>query len=73
MSQLLLFSHYIQSDSFCDPMVCSPPGSSILGISQARILRVGCHFLLQGIPEKVTFRQSPEDWLELASQRELYV
>ena len=23
---------------FCDPMDCSPPGSSVLGISQARIL-----------------------------------
>ena len=26
------------SDSFCDPMDCSPPGSSVGGISQARIL-----------------------------------
>ena len=25
-------------DSFCDPMDCSPPGSSIHGASQARIL-----------------------------------
>ena len=32
----------------CKPMVCSPPGSSVLGILQARIL-VGHHFLLQGI------------------------
>ena len=32
-----------------DPMDCSPPGSSVQGISQARILGVGCHFLLQGI------------------------
>ena len=31
----------------CDPMYCSPPSSSVHGISQARIL-VGCHFLLQG-------------------------
>ena len=29
-------------------MDCSPPGSSLHGISQAR-KRVGCHFLLQGI------------------------
>ena len=28
------------SDSFCDPVDCSPPGSSVHG--------VGCHFLLQG-------------------------
>jgi len=34
---------------FCDAMDCSPPGSSVLGISQARILVVGCHFLLQEI------------------------
>ena len=26
------------SDSFCDPMDCSPPGSSVHGILQARIL-----------------------------------
>ena len=34
---------------FCDPMQCSQPGSSVHGISQARITAVGCHFLLQGI------------------------
>ena len=28
---------------------CSPPGFSVHGISQARILEVGCHFLFQGI------------------------
>ena len=33
----------------CDPMACSPPGSSAHGILQARILEGGCHFLLQGI------------------------
>ena len=33
-----------------DPMHCSPPGSSVHGIPQARILEwVLCHFLLQGI------------------------
>ena len=32
-----------------DPMVCSPPGSSVYGISQARNTGVGCHFLLQRI------------------------
>ena len=30
----------------CDPMDCSPPGSSVHGILQASIL---CHFLFQGI------------------------
>ena len=32
-----------------DPMDCSPPGSSGHGTSQARITRVGCHFLFQMI------------------------
>ena len=31
--------------TLCNPMDCSPPGSSVRGISQAR---GGCHFLLQG-------------------------
>ena len=30
-------------------MDCTPPGSSVHGILQARILAVGCYFLLQGI------------------------
>ena len=34
---LLLFSHEVVSD-FCKPMVCSPPGSSVHGILQVRIL-----------------------------------
>ena len=33
----------------CDPMDCSTPGSSLHATSQARILEVSCHFLLQGI------------------------
>ena len=35
---LLLFSHSVLSHS-CDPMEYSPPGSSVHGISQARILQ----------------------------------
>ena len=34
---------------FWDSMDCSPPGSSVHGISQAKNTGVGCHFLLQGI------------------------
>ena len=34
--------------TLCDPMDCSPPGSSVYGISQAR-MGVSCYFLLQGI------------------------
>ena len=33
--------------TLCNPMDCSPPGSSVHGILQARILE-GCHALLQG-------------------------
>ena len=35
---LFLFSGSFVTDSFCDPVDCSPPGSSVHGISQARIL-----------------------------------
>ena len=34
---------------FCDPIDYSPPGSSVHWISQASILEVGSHSLLQGI------------------------
>ena len=40
------WSRSVVSDSF-DPMDCSPPGSSVYGIFQARILE--CHIILQGI------------------------
>ena len=36
------------SDS-CDPMDCSPPGSSVHGDSLGKNTGVGCQFLLQGI------------------------
>ena len=32
----------------CDPMDCSPPGSSIHGDSLGKNTGVGCHALLQG-------------------------
>ena len=35
--------------TFCDPLDCSLPGSSVHGILQAKNTGVGCHFLLQGI------------------------
>ena len=37
-----LFQH------FCDPMDCSPPGSSVHGIFGKNI-GVGCHFVFQGV------------------------
>ena len=33
----------------CDPMDCSPPGSSVHGDSPGKNTGVGCHALLQGI------------------------
>ena len=42
-----VFSHQVMSD--CSLVSCSPPGSSVYGISQVRILESGWHFLLQGI------------------------
>ena len=35
--------------TLCDPMDCSPPGSSVHGDSPGRNTRVVCHFLLQRI------------------------
>ena len=35
--------------TLCDPVDCSPPGSSVHGDSPGRNTGVGCHALLQGI------------------------
>ena len=35
--------------TLCDPMDCSPLGSSVHGIFPGKNIGVGCHFLLQGI------------------------
>ena len=35
--------------TFCDPVDCSPPGSSVHGDSPGKNTGVGCHVLLQGI------------------------
>ena len=35
--------------TLCDPMNCSPPGSSVCGTSPDKNTGVGCHALLQGI------------------------
>ena len=43
----ILCLSYQSYRTLCDHMDCSLPGSSVHGISRARILR--CHFLLQGI------------------------
>ena len=35
--------------TLCDPMDCSPPGSSVHGDSPGKNTGVGCHAFLQGI------------------------
>ena len=35
--------------TLCDPIDCSPPGSSVPGDSPGKNTGVGCHALLQGI------------------------
>ena len=35
--------------TLCDPIDCSPPGSSVHGDSPGKDTRVGCHSLIQGI------------------------
>ena len=35
--------------NLCNPMSCSPPGSSVHGYSPGKNIGVGCHTLLQGI------------------------
>ena len=37
-----MLNHSVVSDSLCDPMDCSPPGCSVHGILQARILELPC-------------------------------
>ena len=62
----------------CDPMDCSPPGSSVHGILQAcpGILQefstgVGCYFLLQRIFLTQEFsRNSPLEWVVISFSKE---
>ena len=35
--------------TLCDPIDCSPPGSSVREVSPGKSTRVGCQTLLQGI------------------------
>ena len=46
------------SVTFCDPMDCSL-GASVHGIVQAKIIRVGCHFLLEDLLKKAVELKSP--------------
>ena len=47
--------------TLCNPMHCSPPGTSVHGILQARIL-VGCHFLLHPGCPSGQLNQNPWGW-----------
>ena len=49
---LFFFPFFLVAQScptLCDPMDCSPPGSSVHGDSPGKNTGVGCHSLLQGI------------------------
>ena len=45
--------------TLCDPMDCSPPGSSVHGESPGKNTGVGCHALLQGILDPRIEPRSP--------------
>ena len=55
LSQYCLLISYVlclvaqSCPALCDPMECSPPGSSVHGDSPGKITGVGCHALFQGI------------------------
>ena len=42
----------------CDPVDCSPPGSSVHGVLQEKP-GVGCHFLLPGDPPDPRVKPTP--------------
>ena len=54
---LLLFSHWCPP--LCDPMSCSPPGSSVHGISQARVLEWAAIPSSRDLPDPGTEPVSP--------------
>ena len=50
LSNFCVHAKSLQScPTLCDPMDCSPPGSSVHRILQAKVTGVGYHFLLQVI------------------------
>ena len=54
--------------TLCDPIDCSPPGSSVCGILQARILELGCHFLLREGSNQIFLTQDQTRSLTLAGK-----
>ena len=55
---VLHFSHYVMSDS-CDPIDCSPPGSSVHGIHQARKLEWASISFSKDLPDPGIEPRSP--------------
>ena len=53
-----------QSCPICDPMDCSPPGSSVLGILQARILEWAAIPFPGGPPDPGIEPTSPASWAD---------
>ena len=43
-----VLSRSAKCPTLCNPLDCSPPGSSVHGDSPGKITGVGCHALLQG-------------------------
>ena len=65
---VLMFSNYGRVHTYlvaqshptlCDPIDCSPPGSSVHGDSPGKNNRVGCHALLQGSSQ-------PRNWTQVS-------
>ena len=52
--------------TLCDPVNYSPPGSSVHGIFQTRILVVGCHATPGDLPNPRTEPVAPADSLPLS-------
>ena len=42
-----MLNRFTHVQLFCNPMECSPPGSSVNGDSPGKNTGIGCHFLLQ--------------------------
>ena len=49
LSRACMYAQSLNCVQLCDPVDCSPPGSSVHGILPGKNAGVGCHFLLKGI------------------------
>ena len=70
MKSLCMYVQLLQSCSaLCNPMDCSPPGSSVRGDFPGKNTGVGCHSLLQGI---FPIQGSNQCFLHLALQADSF-